>query len=357
MRKTVIFMVAMLMLAISNVTAQSNFDGKAKFTDNWSIGINGGVQTNLHDWNLPQGAVVGININKEFTPVYGITFEANAGFNNNANMFGNYPAAVKKVPMYSRHQAYSCGGTFIEDLSVFVDGRMNLTNAFLGYNGTPRNFELGALLGMGYERVFNNTYYSKRNYVLVKTGLNFDFNLGKSKAWTFNVQPAVIWNISKPKQFNSNFGVFQLTAGFVYHFKTSNGTHHFTSAKFWDAAQIARLNRKIKELEERKPQVIEKVKYVNAQEKYVVTFFFDSDEISDAGKAELDKIGNNALVVVDGYASVEPTSNENYQVELSQRRADAVKAYLENRGVRVDSAVGHGSNDEYGRVVVVTFKK
>ena len=59
----------------------------------------------------------------------------------------------------------------------------------------------------------------------------------------------------------------------------------------------------------------------------------------------------------DGYASVEPTSNEDYQVELSQRRADAVKAYLVNRGVRVDSAVGHGSNDEYGRVVVVTFKK
>ena len=351
-------MVAALMLAISSISAQ-NFNGKSKFTDNWSIGLNGGVQTNLHDWNMPQGAIVGINLNNDFTPVYGVTIEAVAGFNNNANMFGNYPAVVKKTPMTGRHMAYSCGGTFVADLSVFVDGRMNLTNAFLGFNGSPRAFELGVLAGIGYERVFNNTYYSKRNSVLFKTGLNFDFNLGESKAWTFNVQPSVIWNVTKPKPkgFNSNFGVVQLTAGIVYHFKTSNGTHHFVNAKFWDKNQIDRSNRKLKELEERKPEVIEKVKYVNVQEKYVVTFFFDSDEISDEGKAELNKIGNNAVVVVDGYASVEPTSNEDYQVALSQRRADAVKAYLTKRGVRVDSATGHGSNDKFGRVVIVKYKK
>ena len=349
MRKSkVFFMIAALMLAIT--TTAQNFNGKANFLDNWSVGLNGGVQTNLHDWNKPHGAIVSLNIDNEFTPVYGITLEAVAGFNNNANMFG------RNLTKMTRHQAFSHGGTFVEDLSVFVDGRMNLTNAFLGYNGTPRPFEVGALVGVGYERVFNNANYSKRNAILAKTGLNFNFNLGESKAWTFNVQPSFVWNVSKPKEFNANFGVFQLTAGIVYHFKTSNGTHHFTNAKLWDGAQIARLNRKIKELEDRKPQVIEKVKYVNAQEKYVVTFFFDSDEISETGKAELNKIGNNAVVVVDGYASVEPTSNEDYQIELSQRRADAVKEYLKKRGVRVDSAIGHGSNDEFGRVVVVRYK-
>ena len=47
-----------------------------------------------------------------------------------------------------------------------------------------------------------------------------------------------------------------------------------------------------------------------------------------------------------------------YNKELSQRRADAVKAYLEGRGARVESAVGHGVQfgATTGRIAVVSNK-
>ena len=41
---------------------------------------------------------------------------------------------------------------------------------------------------------------------------------------------------------------------------------------------------------------------------------------------------------------------------LSVKRANAVKKYLESRGVKVTDTTGHGMDDDFGRVAIVTVK-
>ena len=87
-----------------------------------------------------------------------------------------------------------------------------------------------------------------------------------------------------------------------------------------------------------------------------IFFAFDSDKLDDRAKAELDKLGENGIYCIDAYASSEGSTE--YNVALSQRRADAVKKYLEGRGAKVESAVGHGVQfgTTTGRVAIVTVK-
>jgi outer membrane protein OmpA-like peptidoglycan-associated protein len=131
--------------------------------------------------------------------------------------------------------------------------------------------------------------------------------------------------------------------------------------------EINRLNDELA----KKPTEVEVVKYVdrevpatNAVEEKAtgfgvnetVYFAFNSAELDARAKETLDKLGQNGIYVVDGYASSEGSTA--YNLKLSQRRADAVKAYLESRGARVDSATGHGVQfgTTTGRVVIVTLK-
>ena len=67
-------------------------------------------------------------------------------------------------------------------------------------------------------------------------------------------------------------------------------------------------------------------------------------------------MGAGTTVVIDAYASSEPKSSVKYNTKLSVERANAVKKYLESRGVKVIGATGHGIDDDFGRVAIVTVK-
>ena len=159
-----------------------------------------------------------------------------------------------------------------------------------------------------------------------------------------------------------------IQVGYVYHFKTSNGTHHF---KTYDVGamqdELTRLNAALQE--KPKEVIVEKVvtKEVPATAavaeratgfgvKESVFFAFDSAELDDRAKETLNQLGENGVYVVDAWASSEGTTE--YNLKLSQRRADAVKAYLESRGAKVESATGHGVQfgTTTGRVAVVRLK-
>ena len=169
-------------------------------------------------------------------------------------------------------------------------------------------------------------------------------------------------------QFNKNFAQFGVMVGYTYHFKTSNGTRHF---KTYDvgamAAEIGHLNEELA----KKPKEVEVIKYVDRNNApatnafgnatgFCVTetvyFAFNSTELDARAKEALDKLGQNGVYVIDAYASCEGSTA--YNLKLSQRRADAVKAYLESRGAKVDSATGHGVQfgTTTGRVAVVKLK-
>ena len=148
---------------------------------------------------------------------------------------------------------------------------------------------------------------------------------------------------------------------------TSNGTRYF---KTYDVgAMMDEINRLNDELAKKPKEVIvEQIKTVevpatNAVQhatgfgiKETVFFAYDSAELDARAKESLDQLGQNGIDVIDAYASNE--GGTEYNIALSQRRADAVKAYLESRGARVESATGHGVQfgTTTGRVAVVTNK-
>ena len=78
MKKIITLMIALF--AVISMDAQ-NYAGSSSFLDNWSIGVRGGVQTNLKEWNKPQGAIAGLELNKQLTPLFGLTIEGVTGFN------------------------------------------------------------------------------------------------------------------------------------------------------------------------------------------------------------------------------------------------------------------------------------
>lgn len=69
-------------------------------------------------------------------------------------------------------------------------------------------------------------------------------------------------------------------------------------------------------------------------------FGFDRAELTDAGKAKLDELAaqlagkQDPRIQITGYT--DRIGSEAYNMNLSQRRADAVKAYLVSKGIQTD---------------------
>lgn len=104
-------------------------------------------------------------------------------------------------------------------------------------------------------------------------------------------------------------------------------------------------------------EVIKKVpgkdKKVFVQSTYVVTFSVNSAEI--VSTAELDGIKSGSNVEIVAYSSPEGKSSANQK--LSQKRADAVAKYLQDKGVNVTRIVAKGADSNHAnRIAIVTVK-
>lgn len=360
--KKFIFMIMAALCSIMTVSAQSqsNYCGSSKFFDNVSIGVVGGVETNLNDWNAPQGAVAGIVLNKEITPVFGVTLEGNTNINGLRNWASD-----------ASH--FHCANTF-DGLSVYLTPRVNLTNALLGYKGSPRKFEVEANAGPGYGFLLHQEY----NALLVKAGLNLNYNV--TDAWTIALRPAVVYDLNGTGTFNTNHAIGQVTAGIVYHFKTSNGTRSFNKAKLYSQSEIDALNAKITDLRSNleaanktaKTNTIDTV-YVESPSSLgnVVSFTLNSAKVDETQMANLDnavrmlKENPDLKVTLKGYAD-KNTGSATYNKRLSVRRAEAVKKVIVDKyGIdtnRID-VLGVGDTEQlyndnnWNRVVIFVEKK
>lgn len=360
--KKFIFMIMAALCSIMTVSAQSqsNYCGSSKFFDNVSIGVVGGVETNLNDWNAPQGAVAGIVLNKEISPIFGVTLEGNTNINGLRNWASD-----------ASH--FHCANTF-DGLSVYLTPRVNLTNALLGYKGSPRKFELEAVAGPGYGFLLHQEY----NALLVKAGLNLNYNV--TDAWTIALRPAVVYDLNGTGTFNTNHAIGQVTAGIVYHFKTSNGTRSFNKAKLYSQSEIDALNAKITDLRSNleaanktaKINTIDTV-YVESPSSLgnVVSFTLNSAKVDETQMANLDnavrmlKENPDLKVTLKGYAD-KNTGSATYNKRLSVRRAEAVKKVIVDKyGIdtnRID-VLGVGDTEQlyndnnWNRVVIFVEKK
>ena len=375
MKKFILTMIIALTMVFS-ANAQIATEN-AKLFDNTYVGIDAGVTTPL-DFNstFPLNTVVGIKFGKEFTPVFGIELEGMAGFGDNVYNYGYNSSTLEGWEgAYNLHNN-GHSNTFVKTTNVGLNGVVNLSNLLFGYKGTPRVFEVKTNTGIGWLHYFGRpdavgvNLPVHRNALSAKTAIDLTFNLGKNKAHTISVSPGVYWNLSADGRvkFDKTYAQLGVMVGYTYHFNTSNGTHAF---KTYDIGaitdEIARLNEEL----DKRPKEVEVIKYVdrvvnnyngpvnNATGfgvKEVVFFAFDSDELDANAKETLDKLGQNGVYEVRGYASIEGSTE--YNKALSLRRAQAVANYLRERGARVDTVEGLGVvfGPTTGRVAIVTAK-
>ena len=340
-----LFLMLALMSAVMSANAQIATEN-SNALDNISVGVTAGVSTPL-DFNsiFPLNTNVGLKIQKDFTPVFGLQAEGIAVLND--NHFSDLKTSVKAT-------------------NVGLNGVLNLSNIFKGYKGTPRTFEVSTVTGLGWLHTWNTS----DNFLTAKTGLDLALNLGKTKATSIVVTPAVYWNLNKigDIHFDKHNAQFAVNVSFIYHFKTSNGTRHF---KTYDVgamvSEIDRLNGALAECESREPKVIEKIVEVPAQttnteetatvettngDKWIVSFANASAKLTNEAKFVLNQIGEDAIVDVTATAS--PSGTKAFNQKLSEKRAKAVADFLTSRGVKVNSAVGKGVDPVSGRSAVVT---
>ena len=353
MKKLFLLFAAAMLTA--SVSAQKTTVTANKAGDNWYAGINAGAATNMHKFGETGffkgfSPEFGVRIGKNLTTVFGLALDANAYFLNKED--GKSTFGTK---------------TFIDATDFDLMTTWNLNNAFAGYKGQPRTFEVIALVGGGYSRI----WAEKQGGVNAKAAIDFAFNLGANKAWQIYIEPAAVlgepnvawanpfkrFETADGKKFN---GAFSLKAGVNYKFGCSNGTHNFAIEQLRDQAEIDGLNAKINELRadnqakdskiaadgrtiqdlkaqlaacQARPTAAAVVAApVETVLQPIVIFRQGKSTIDAAQYASIEMIAKymknhkDAKVKVQGYAS--PEGNKELNQKLSEKRAEAVKTAL-----------------------------
>lgn len=218
-----------------------------------------------------------------------------------------------------------------------------------------------------------------------KLGLNFNFNLGESKAWTLAVKPALVYDMNamgtEAVRFHANRAAWEISAGLTYHFGCSNGRHYFTEVRPYDQAEVNQLNaqinrlraeadntakvlqdanRKVSDLESelaacrnRKPEVVKDT--IDNSKKLlesVITFRQGRIGIDNSQLPNVERIATylrnhkEAGVVIKGYASPEGSAEVNERI--ARQRAEAVRNMLVNRyRIAKDRIVAEGQGVGY----------
>ena len=384
--KKLVLLFAVAAMTVS-ASAQSTVYG-SKFTDNWSIGVQGGLatKTTQNRWLSNTNPFAGLRLGKDFTPAFGLVAEGNVYFNDRSSVGTvDFGRDGKYIAGHDRNLRTK---TFAKSLNVNLLAKVNLTNAIAGYTGEPRAFEVSALYGFGWLHGFGDYEYwggefmtpftvdgptvengdivdggAALNKLTSKAAVNFAFNFGADKQFQAFVEPSINFFDLNSFKYNIDNSFVQVTAGLVYKFNNSWGTHNFKLAELRDQAEIDALNAQINELRNRKPEVITKEvikevpvgKEVRVEDLVFVTFAQGKYNLTKEAKEALDKVAEGSHVQIVGTAS--PEGNAQKNLVLSQNRANAVKDYLQGRGVIVDEAVGKGVQGTTSNRLAIVYVK
>jgi outer membrane protein OmpA-like peptidoglycan-associated protein len=314
----------MIMAMFVTITAFAQVN-PAKFTDNISVEIKGGVSTPMSFEGV--SPIYGIQVDKYVTPWLGFGIDANI------------------IDFYG-----SKDHTLVDGVNVNLLGKVNLFNTF-NYEG-KRYFEPVIFAGIGWGHVTCSDI-NPRNMQVTKTGAELNFNF--DKAWSVRVSPAVVWTSNKLSKNNGNL---ELTVGLVYHFKNHDGNRVFTKARLYDEREIRLLNNVIDNLRKdnlylrnilkNKPKTIEIHKtdtvFIYPHLQFKQNSHYLESESALYQMAEYMKKSDKKFVI-SGYASKE--GPEKFNQELSQKRAEFVANLLKELGVTNVEAVGKGATDKF----------
>ena len=375
-----------LALVAMSVSAE-NLYKESKFFDNWYLGIQGGIASPAVGhafWKDARGAF-GLNVGKQLTPIFGLELEYTGVVNTACS--GNQATWA----------SLNNGGFAIDYTVLTLNGTFNLMNLFGGYKGAPRLFEIQAVGGSGWGHTSIPGADNDANDLVFKFGANFNFNLGKEKAWTVALKPAILYDfVNRDLAMTARAAQIQIFAGCTYHFKNSNGTHSFAFGRAYDQAEVDRLNatinetrgmvadrdqtiatknQRIADLEaalkacEAKPAVVQTVTNTKDNLECYVYFHQGKSNISAAQQPNVERIATflknhaGSKVVIKGYASPEGSVEVNERI--ARQRAEAVKTMLINKyKIAADriSAEGQGvgnsfSEPDWNRVSICTIQQ
>ena len=376
--KKVILMCAAALLTVS-ASAQKTTITSNKAGDNWYVGANVGIATPISEyfntqqnenWGRLKGFApkLGLRAGKNLTTVFGLALDADLFIESSAK------SMMKQ-------------STFIDALNVDVMGTFNLSNAFAGYQGQPRAFEVIGLIGGGYSHAFGVA----QSGVNLKGAVDFAFNLGAAKALQIYVEPALVIGQPNPtwknplRKLNGKWnGIGQISVGVNYKFGNSNGSHNFMIEQLRDQAEIDGLNAKINELradnkakdgkiaadgkaiadlkaqlaacQARPAQtIIEEriIKEVNATLQPIVIFGQGKTTVDAAGMASCEMVAKymknhpDSRVKILGYAS--PEGSKEVNDRIAKQRAESVKKVLVKKYKIAENrleAEGQGATDK-----------
>lgn len=375
MRKSIILSVFVAAAALT-ANAQTTVEG-SKFTDNWAVELKAGAITPLtHSAFLKNARPgMGVEFSKQLTPIFGLGVQG-MGYMNTS---------------YSK--------TAFDASEVSLLGKVNLMNLFSPYTGEPRLFEIEAVAGAGWLHYYMNGNGDTNSWS-TRFGMNLNFNLGESKAWTIGIKPALIYDMqgdfpTRKSTFNANNASFELTAGLTYHFMGSNGSHHITLARLYDPVEVSTLNSAINDLRqqvnEKDSRIIDATHRIDVLQQEVVaarneaskvvvveetskipetlvTFRQGRSTVDASQQPNVERVATylmkhpNSKVMIKGYAS--PEGNIDFNNKLAAARAEAVKTILV-RKYRINAdritAEGQGIGDmfseaDWNRVSICTIK-
>lgn len=232
----------------------------------------------------------------------------------------------------------------------YTDSHTAFKAVNVGVNANYKAFTVNSVsivpeVGIGWLHKFDKSH----DNVYTKGGIIVNVNLGNG----FNVfaEPVVRWNVTPNHfEFNKHHAQMGLEAGVVYRFKNKDGLRNFIKydLDFYNT-EIAELRA---ELAKKPKEVVKEINVCDTIQFHDAIVFFakNSDTILDF--SELDQIPAGATVQVEGFAS--PEGTREYNMALSQRRADNVAEYLRSRNVNVSSSRGFGViGDNSNRIVIV----
>ncbi len=400
-------LLAVAAMSLSAASAQVTVEG-SKFTDNLSVTLKGGIVSPFQHYAFWKAArpVGGIELRKQVTSVLGLGVEGEWSFNTSSwdKPYGEHTS------IWGPHSK-----TIVDHQLVGAFGTINLTNWLLGYLGVPRTLDIEAVAGAGWWHAYKTgeivtpgdvpIEVADKNSWYTKAGLNLNWNVGESRAFTVSLKPAVVWYLGRGATqhttvFNANTAAVEIEAGITYHFKNHNGQHYMTLCPMrytqsdLDAlnAQIndlrgqlrnaqddadaanARANRLQQELDEcnkREPKVVTQTNVIdNSIENLETNVYFEIGKsvVSAAQMPNVERVAiflknhPEATCIIKGYASKD--GPEDLNIRLANARAKSVYDLLTGKykikGSRIRSE-GNGisemfSEPEWNRVSICTIQ-
>ena len=342
-----IFSIMIAFVAMFTMSAQT-FES-SRFIDNTYFRVEGGATALTHpkckeykNWGHTIQGVIGAEVGKWITPKFGVAFEGDFGIRNGSEA-GKFNDEDK---------AHSFNYINVTGLTKF-----NMSNIFAGWNPN-RKVEFVLATGPMWIHGFPGRGYVDDFGVKFKAEVNYNV----TERWQLNLIPEFNYNLTGADESTGEHHKFDVCNSW-YGLKvgvTYKIGKQFTECPYkYTQADVDALNEQINELRARKPKVIEKdvIKEVVKKEyigldEVIITFEKESSELTDIAKAVLNKIIEYSTVVtyIQGDASYD--GNAKFNENLANARAESVKKYLEDNGVKVINADGKMTGSRIATIYV-----